>query len=663
MSRVMEIADLGRIKYVGDPRISPDGSRVAYVVTEADIPGKKYRSAIWLAATDGSFERRFTSGSFKDSAPRWSPDGRNLAFLSDRSGTSQLYVMPVDGGEPRKLSDLQNGVADPVWSPDGTKLAVTSKIGPEGMVLLAGQTDENRKRAAEKSDVKVIRSLKYKFDGEGFLGDLRRHIFVVATEDGTTSQLTDGDWDDSGPAWSPDGLSVAFVSNRTENREFNRFSDIWVASVETGKARCLTPSDGQYATPAFAPDGARITFTGAPTSAEFGPNTITNLWVQAINECDASPISAALDREIGGTSISDAHYVAPVQVPAWTSDGSAILTTFGDHGSTSLGRFSLDGEVKRIIDGPRELLNFSVSSDGALSLLISDSDHPFEVFACAPDGSGLRQISHANADLLAEVAVSDPEVFVTSTSDGTALDTWLLVPPDFDPTSRYPLILQIHGGPHGMYGHTFYHEFQVLAAQGYLVLYCNPRGSTGSGQQFVNAAAGDWGGIDFRDLMSVVDQVCERPYVDTSRLGVTGGSYGGYMTNWIVTQTDRFRAAVTMRSTCNRHNLTGTSDMVWSYAVWEFGGSSYDHTEFYLERSPLSYIQNVQTPVLIMHSENDYRCPIEQGEQLFVALKLHGKVAEFVRFPNESHGLSRSGRPDHRVERLERMVDWFARYL
>ncbi|MGA7668893.1 MAG: S9 family peptidase, partial [Nitrolancea sp.] len=241
--------------------------------------------------------------------------------------------------------------------------------------------------------------------------------------------------------------------------------------------------------------------------------------------------------------------------------------------------------------------------------------------------------------------------------------TWLLPSPDFDESKKYPLILEIHGGPHAMYGNTFYHELQVYAAGGYLVLYCNPRGSTGAGQQFVNAAAGDWGGCDYRDLMDVVDHVSKFRYVDTSRMGVTGGSYGGYMTNWIITQTDRFKAAVTQRSTVNRHNLYGTSDLVWSYASWEFGGSAYERPDFYLERSPLTYIKNVSAPVLIMHSENDFRCPVEQSEQLFVALKLHGKTTEYIRFPNESHGLSRTGRPDHRVERLDRAAEWFDRYL
>ena len=663
MTRLMEIDDLGKVNYVGDPRISPDGSRVAYVVTQADIPGKAYHSAIWIAAADGSTNRRFTYGSAKDSAPRWSPDGRNLAFLSDRSGTIQLYVMPADGGEPCKLTDLKYGVADPSWAPDGSRLAVTSKTGPEGMILLSRQTDDERKRELEQSDVKVIRTLKYKFDGEGFLGDLHRHLFVVSVNDGTTTQLTDGDWDDANPVWSPDGNQIAFASNRTDDREFNRFVDIWIADVEDGNCHIVTPSDGQYATPSFSPDGTRIAYSGFPISEQYGPNTISELWVQPLEQGKGKSISEEIDREIGGTSISDAHYVAPPQHPVWSSDGASLYAIFGDRGSTALGRFTSSGKCVRLVDGPREVLNFSVSDSGNLALVISDSTHPFEVFTCAADDTNLRQVSHANDELLADVAVSDPERFVVTTDDGDQLDNWLMKPPGFDPSQRYPLILEIHGGPHGMYGDTFYHELQVLAAKGYLVLYSNPRGSTGAGQEFVNAAAGDWGGVDYRDLMTVVDQVVQRDYVDTNRLGVTGGSYGGYMTNWIITQTNRFKAAITMRSTCNRHNLFGTSDMVWSYASWEFGGSAYDRPEFYLERSPLTYIKNVTTPVLIMHSENDYRCPIEQGEQLFVALKLHRKEVEFIRFPNESHGLSRTGRPDRRVERLERMVGWFDNHL
>ncbi len=659
MPRPIEIRDLGAIKYVGDPQISPDGAIVAYVVTEADIPGKTYHSAIWLAAADGSSERRFTHGTAKDSSPRWSPDGRHLAFLSDRSDTQQLYVMPVDGGEPEKLTDLKNGVGEPTWSPDGSWIAVTSKVGPEGMVILSEQTADDRKREEDKSDVKVIGSLKYKLDGEGFLGDLARHIFLVPVAGGRITQLTDGDWDDTNPSWSPDCRHLVFTSNRTSDREFNRKSDIWIASIADKSTSPITTSDGQYVTPSYSPDGTHLAYVGNPFSEQYGPNTISGLWVRRVTGGEARNIASKLDRDISGGAISDAHYVAPAQYPIWASDGLSILATYADRGNVPVGQFGLDEEWASIVDGPREVLNFSRAQNGTMAFLISDSTHPFEVFTSASDGSNLRQISHANGAFLSEVAIRRPEPLAVTSADGLPLDTWLLTPPDFDDSKKYPLILEIHGGPHAMYGNSFYHELQVYAARGYLVLYCNPRGSTGGGQHFVNAAARDWGGSDYADLMTVVDHAVNLPYVDSDRLGVTGGSYGGYMTNWIITQTDRFAAAVTQRSTCNRHNLYGTSDLVWSYASWEFGGSAYERPDYYLERSPLTYVRNVTAPVLIMHSENDYRCPIEQAEQWFVALKLHGKTTEFIRFPNESHGLSRTGRPDHRVERLERAVDWF----
>lgn len=663
MPRPIEINDLGNIRYVGDPQISPDGSVVAYVVTEADIPGKTYHSSIWLAASDGSWERRFTNSTAKDTSPRWSPDGRRLAFLSDRSSIPQLYVIPVNGGEPQMLTDLKYSVAEPAWSPDGTWIAVTSKVGPEGMVIRSEQTAQDRQRENEQSDVKVIRTLKYKLDGEGFLGELKRHIFLVSPDGGRPTQLTDGDWDDTNPSWSPDSTRVAFASNRTEDREFSRKSDIWIASVADTSTARVTGSDGQYVTPAFSPDGTLIAYAGNAFSEHFGPNTVSGLWVQFVRGGETRNIASKIDRDIGGSAISDAHYVAPAQFPVWAGDGLAVYASYADRGSVSIGQFGLDEESACVITGEREVLNFSRARNGRMALLISDSTHPFEVFVSESDGSSLRQVSHRNAELLEAVSINHPISLVVTSADGTELDTWLLTPPGFDETKKYPLILEIHGGPHAMYGHTFYHELHVYAARGYLVLYCNPRGSTGSGQQFVNAAAGDWGGTDYADLMQVVDHVARLPYVDSTRMGVTGGSYGGYMTNWIITQTDRFKAAVTQRSTCNRHNLYGTSDMVWSYASWEFGGTAYERPEFYLERSPLTYIKNVTAPVLIMHSENDYRCPIEQAEQFFVALKLHGKQTEFIRFPNESHGLSRTGRPDHRVERLQRAIDWFDRYV
>lgn len=653
MSRLIEIEDLGRIHPVGDPQISPDGRRVAYVVTDVDIKRKTYRSAIWVAATDGSESARFTGGKKKDSNPRWSPDGTKLAFLSDRDGKNQLYVMPSDGGEATRLTDLKNGASDPVWSADGTAIAFTSKIDPEGMILLSEQTDEDRKREAEKSDVRVIRTLRYKFDGEGFLGDARRHILVVSAEGGRPRQITDGDWNDSQPAWSPEGREIAFVSNRTEDRERNTRADIWVAPLDGGEPHQVTASDGVYGNPAYSPDGKWLAFTGNPIDEPYGPTALTRLWLAGRPNGEPRNVTGEFDRAIGVMG----------QRPLWASDSSAIYDLVGDRGTTKLTRIGLDGEVSTLVAGEREMGGFSVANDGTLTFLASGPNLPHEVFVAASDGSDEHEVSRANADLLQELRLGTTEHFTYMGEGNVEIDGWLLKPPGFNPEVKYPLVLEIHGGPQGMYGYAFNHEFQLLAARGYVVVFTNPRGSTGQGQEFVSAALGDWGGIDYRDIMAGVDHVIGMGFIDEARQGVIGGSYGGYMTNWIVGHTGRFKVAVTLRSTCNRLNHFGTGDVAWSGGRWQFGTTPYDNPEIYMEKSPLSYVKNVTAPMLILASENDLRCPIEQSEQWFTALTLLGKTAKFVRFPNESHGLSRGGRPDHRVERFEHILGWFAEYL
>ncbi|MGA7668927.1 MAG: hypothetical protein WBW04_00795, partial [Nitrolancea sp.] len=464
MPRPIEINDLGKIKYVGDPQISPDGTTVAYVVTEADIPGKTYHSSIWLAASDGSWNRKFTHSNAKDTAPRWSPDGMKLAFLSNRSEKTQLFLMPINGGEARRLTDLTNGVAEPTWSPDGTTIAVTSKVGPEGVVRLSQQTDEDRKQDDQKSDVKVIRSLRFKLDGEGFLGELKRHVFLVAIDGGEITSLTEGDWDDSQPSWSPDGTQIAFSSNRTDDREFNRKSDIWIVNVSDGSTNPVTTSDGQYGAPVFSPDGGRLAYIGYPFSETFGPNTISGLWVKSLPDGKPRNIAQHIDRDISGTAISDAHYVSPAQFPIWDQDGQAVYANYADRGNVPVGRFQIDNTSTPIVHGEREVLNFSRSNDGSLALLISDGTHPFEVFMSDADGSNERRVSHANDDFLADVMIPQPESMVVTNRDGIEIDTWLLPSPDFDESKKYPLILEIHGGPHAMYGNTFYHELQVYAA-------------------------------------------------------------------------------------------------------------------------------------------------------------------------------------------------------
>lgn len=663
MPRLIEIEDLARIRYLGDPQITPDGKRVAYVVTEVDLAAKAYRSAIWVAPTNEGKPRRFTTGTTKDTSPRWSPDGTRLAFLSDRDGTTQLYVMPASGGEPERLTDLKHGVTDPVWSPDGAWIAVTSKIGPEGIVLRADETDEDRQREAERSDVKVIRSLRYKFDGEGFFDERRRHIVLIPSSGGQPRQLTDGDWDDSQPAWSPDGTHVAFVSNRNDDRDRSTRTDIWVTPLDGGEPWRVTDGNGVYNTPAYSPDGAWLAYVGNPVIPPYGPTTLASVWLTPATGGPARNLTEALDREVQNRLTYDQGYSVALQRPLWAADSQSLIISVSDHGNMPLLRVGLDGEIITLLGGERAIPNASIAADGTIAFLATSPTQPLEVFVASATGENERELSRANAAFLEEVTIVPAERFTYPAEGGVEIDAWLLKPPGFDPKTRYPMVLQIHGGPHSMYGTGFYHEMQLLAARGYVVLMTNPRGSIGYGQEFVSAAMGDWGGLDYRDLMAGVDYVLKMGFVDPERLAVMGGSYGGYMTNWIVTQTDRFKAAITDRSTCNRHNLFGTSDIAWTYSPWEFKGTPYDNPDFYLERSPITYVDRVTTPVLILHCEEDHRCPIEQGEQWFTALRYLGKEAVFVRFPGESHDLSRTGRPDRRVARLQWIVDWLAEHL
>lgn len=665
MKRPIEIEDLARIKYLSDPNITPDGTRIAYVVTEIDLPGKRYQSAIWVAAADGTGRQQFTSGRTKDTSPRWSPDGERLAFLSDRDdpGTSQLYVIAANGGEAERITDLKYGVADPVWSPSGQEIIVVAQADHDGIRIIAEETEEDRKREKEQSDVKIVRRLKYKLEGEGFLTDRRRHLVLLSLTGERPRQITFGDWNDTQPAWSPYGDVVAFASNRTDDRDLNTIMDIWVAPLSGGDPWPVTASDGSYGTPAFAPDGRSIAFTGNRFHESYGSVTVDSLWQAPVNGGEAVNLSASLDRDIGSSVLSDAHYGAPVQRPVWDEQGDAIYALVSSEGNVSVHRFSPEGDVSAIVTGERVITNFSRARSGSLAVLASTPVSPPEVFLIPNGDQGEIEVSQANVEWRDAVDLNDYERLQLDSADGQEIDGWLLKPAGFRPGQRYPLILQIHGGPHAMYGNTYFHEMQVLAAQGYVVLMTNPRGSTGYGQEFLAGALGDWGGVDFQDLMSAVDQVVASGSIDEQRLGVTGGSYGGYMTNWIITQSKRFKAAIADRSTCNRHNLFGTSDLVWSFAPYEFAGTAYDKRDFYLERSPLLYVQEIETPLLLMHSEGDLRCPIEQAEQFFVALKLHRKTVEFIRFPNENHNLSRGGRPDHRIERLEHLIRWFHQHL
>lgn len=651
--RPIDIDDLYNLTFVADPNISPDGTRVAWVATTVDRDTNGYRSSIWLAPRDGFDDPyRFTGGTSKDTSPRWSPDGARLAFLSDRSGKNQIWVIPSDGGEAWQVTDGPNAAGEIGWMPDGRAIFYTTKVEPE---------DSNGAEGKSRSDTRVITSLRYKADGEGFLDNKRRHVHVVSVDGGETRALTSGDFDCAQPAISPDGRYLACMSNRTADNRDNALSDIWVTDLHNNESRRVTPEDGNYGTPSWSSSGL-LAYIGHPIVEPYGPSTLDNLFVWNPDSDEITGLLVGIDREPGNSSIADARYGVPNQSPIWSADGSRVYTLISDRGSTHVYACPATGGQEPLAGGERDIQSFTVANDGTVAFASSTMRLPTDVFVRRPDGAESRLSAHNDAFMEGIDLGSVQEVTVES-DPGVEIHGWLLRPPGFNPSTKYPAVVQIHGGPHGMYGVGFFHEMHVLAARGYVVLYTNPRGSTGYGQQFVAASMNDWGGADYRDIMACVPFLESLGYVDMTRLGVAGGSYGGYMTNWIIGQTNQFKAAVTMRSTCNRLSQYGASDFTMMYNDWEFRGSPYDNPGFYLERSPITYVKNITTPVLILHSENDLRCPISQAEEFFVALKKHGKEVEFVRFPDESHGLSRAGQPVHRIERLHRICDWFDRHL
>jgi dipeptidyl aminopeptidase/acylaminoacyl peptidase len=641
--------DVLAIAVVDEPCLSPDGESVAFTKKTADVTANAYRSAIWVVPFAGGVPRQLTSGTARDRAPLWSPDGRWLAFLSDRAGKPQIFVMPTDGGEARQLTDGLVGVEGLAWSPTSDRLAFIARVRPEGVdsILDAPAPPPHRD----------ITRIKHRFDGRGLL-DGRTHLFVLSLDGEPPHQITDGDWDDRLPAWSPDGSSIAFASSRTDDRDWADTSSVYVVAPTGGDARQVTPDDTVLWGPAWSPDGQTIACVGRTADAPAGANT--RLWTVPAAGGTPTCLTGDADLSLGSDVLTDLRAEHPVPTPLWTDDGARLRFLVSARGNAGLFEIAASGgEPRQLIGGDRVLLDVDAVGERVV-FTVTDAAEPGDVYAASADGSGERRLTDVNRDLFGELALATPKHIDVVGAGGQHVEGWFM-PGRGD--GRRPLILEIHGGPHSLYGNAFFHEFQLLAARGYSVLYTNPRGSKGYGERFCAEIAGCWGELDYQDLMAAMDLIVQRPDVDTTRLGVAGGSYGGYMTNWIVGHTDRFQAAVTMRCLSNFISFYGTSDIGPWFGERELLGSPRDQLQRYWERSPLAYVENVTTPILILHGEQDLRCPQEQAEQWFVSLRRLGKTAEFVRFPDENHNLSRSGRPDRRVLRLNRIVEWFDRYL
>ncbi len=639
--------DLTRVLFVTDPQLSPDGRRIAFVVTSLSEERDEYLANIWIVDVAGGDPRRFTAGPRRDIEPRWSPDGTRLAFLSERAPKDklQLYVMPADGGEPTKLTALENGVGSVAWSPDGARLAFVSAVG--------GQREpESEEEKGKSRPARVITSVKYRFNGEGFIYDRRPHVFVVSTDGGAPLQLTDGDFADADPTWAPDSQSIVFASARHASRDDDDASDLWRIPAKGGAPQRLTATTGPVALPSFSPDGRSVAYLARPGRNSYGRNV--RLFVVPSDGGDAACLTSLLDRSCG----------ALPGRPLWAPDGRSIVVAAEDRGDSGLWRVLTSGgeAPARIVGGERALNGFSASADGRLTTFAASSPvAPAEIFVCRADGGDERQLTRLNRTWTETVTLSAPERF-RFTRAGFEVDAWVMRPADVVAGQRYPTLLCIHGGPHTQYGHNFFDEFQVYAGAGYAVIYTNPRGSQGYGEAFAQAVIGDWGGGDYADVMAALDEALRRhAFIDPERLGVLGGSYGGFLTSWAVGHTDRFKAACSERAVNCQYTMFGTSDIGHSFNVVELGGPlPWEDMARYIERSPLTYAKNIVTPLLIIHSEDDLRCPIEQAEQLYVALKKLRREVRFVRFPGENHEMSRSGKPRHRLERFRHILEWFA---
>ncbi len=641
--------DVYALTGAADPRLHPDGERVAYVVWWIDEEENEYRSAIWLARLDGGAPpRRLTSGQKRDASPRWSPDGTRLAFTSTRGeekAAAQLYVLPIDGGEPLKLTELKEDPTELAWSPDGTKIAFSARVRDE-----AYDEEDDKKRRPRR-----FTRLRYKLDNVGWTGDRRQHLFVVPADgSGEARQLTSGDFEDSSPSWSPDGSQLAFVSARDDDWDVKLISDLYViASDGTGEPRKLTTSDGGYDAVVWSPDGSALAATYAKGVLDFPRNG----QIAVVPPEGGAPrlLTEALDR-----SCTPLPAVRP---PAW--DGNRIVFVIEDRGNVHVYSAPGDGsaEPELVVGGEQAVTGFDVRN-GTVVHTASRSTALSEL------SLGERQLTDVGRAFGAGRELVQPERFTARSEDGTDVECWLVRPAGFQEGTTYPALLSIHGGPFSQYSTGFFDEFQVYAGAGYAVVYSNPRGSSGYDEEWGRAIRGPsngqgpgWGTVDYQDLMAAIDTALERyDFIDPGRLGVLGGSYGGFMASWIVGHTNRFKAACSERAVNNLVSAYGSSDVFWAFAGM-FGSFLYDDFDAWVERSPSLWAKNIETPVLVMHSETDLRCAIEQAEHLFVTLRLADKDVELVRFPAESHELSRSGSPTHRMQRFEILVDWFDRCL
>ena len=631
--------DLFAIKDVGDARLSPDGTTIVYIVSSINREKNSSTSNLWLVPTSGGQPTQLTTGEANDSTPRWSPDGKKIAFASNRDGKSALWIVDVASREIRMIAPwersnffLSKAGEMFCWSPDGKQIAFVAAEKP---------------RQAESTDPRVITRAQYK-TRTSFSDNLRSHIFIATIADGSTRQLTRGRADEHSINWSPLGDEIVFLSNREQEPDINFNYDIFAVEVTKGKERRITQTPGVEFSPVWSPDANFILYTATKRNITTIDSVAedAHVWVVDRKGTDPKEVSIALDRRASS--------------PQWSADGNTIYFLAGDHGKTLIYSVAREGgAVTPLFDGQYQIGSLTVAN-GNFAFTRADELTPAEIFSAKATGGEMRALTTINKDVVAEWNLAKPERISFKSFDQTEIEGWLIKPPDLQAGKKCPMILTIHGGPHGAYGYGFNLTNQIYAARGYAVLYLNPRGSSGYGQKFSDGCVNEWGGGDYQDLMKGVDYALAKyNWLDQNKLGVTGGSYGGFMTNWVITQTPRFRVAVAAASLSNLISFYATS-LYQDLIHVEFKGHPWDNYELLWKYSPIRYVKDVTTPTMFIHGEQDNDVHITQAEEMYMGLKRRGVETVMVRYPREGHGLRE---PLHRLDQITRMLAWFDRFI
>ena len=653
-----QLMDVFQLEFASDPQVSPDGKQVAYVRNFMDVMKDKPRSHLWIVNVDGTEHRPLTTGEHNESSPRRSPDGKRLLYVADASGTSQLYCRWMDTGQSAQLTRLLSPPVSPAWSPDGKSIAFGMFVEDQDKPF--ADLPAKPKGAEWAKSPQVIRKLVYRFDGKGYLKNGHYHLFVAPAEGGTPRQLTHGPYDHlqtipwnppQTPTWTPDGKAILFSANRRPDAEYDLYnSEIYEVTLADGSIKALTDRKGPDENPVVSPDGERIAYCG------FDDHKVAyqsmHLYLMNRDGTGSKAWGAQPDRE--------------AQNPVWSKDGKGLYFQYSDRGNVKLGLIDLQGEIQTVaqnvggteIGRPYASGSYSVGGDGVVAFTVASPSRPADVAVCTRPGEEPRRLTKLNDGWLGHKSLGPvEEVTYASSHDQRPIQGWIVKPPHFDAKKKYPLILEIHGGPYADYGPYFSAEIQLYAAAGYVVLYTNPRGSTGYGEAFAQLINSNYPGNDYDDLMSGVDAVLKRGYVDADQLYVTGGSGGGILTAWIVGKTGRFRAAVAAKPVINWYSFALTTDVSPLEVNYTFPRPPWESPEKHLRHSPISLVGNVTTPTMLLTGEQDHRTPISESEQFYQALKLRKVDTALVRIPDSGHTIV--DRPSRLMAKVAYILKWF----